>query len=293
MNSRELWEALGEVEDRYLNLVDAPSKENYEMKRTLTRKSVTVLVAAVICISILTVTALAAGWIPGIFRALTEKEPAEQPLFEAAAQANANAQPESQQIPYLDYSKFTLFERYYDGETILLGYDMSLMLPEPVVGYTPTPEEMEYIRSYTEFASPEEDKTENIRRIDAHLREILSEEAYQSAMAQMEKDGYICIMTHEVFVGDHIYVNDADIGEVLSEEVGNMRYDYETEEGSCIRLNPLPEAGRNQNSVKVTLKIKSHESYEYFDAEGRTLVFKADNHKEEPMDFVLENTNRA
>ncbi len=291
MNSRELWEIFNDVEDRYLTLVDDPQKEKTEMKRYFTRKTFTTLAAAVICISMLAVTALAAGWIPGIFRSMAEKEPAEQALFEAAANANAEARPEIQDIPYLDYSKFTLFERYYDGETILLGYDMSLMLPEPAVGYIPSAEEMEYIQENTQYPIPNESKDDNLRRIDLYLQDILSEDAYQQARNLMEKNGCVCVTTHTVFVGDHIFVNGADIGEVLSEEVGNMRYDYETEEGSCIRLNPLPEAGRNQEAVTVTLKIKSHESYEYFDLEGHTLVFKTDNHKEEPMDFTLENGN--
>ncbi len=291
MNGKELFEILNDVEDRYLSSVDAPEKENDTMKQNYIRKPITFFIAAAICVSILTVTAFAAGWVPGIFQALAEKEPYEQELFEAAAQANTDAQPEMKEISHLDFSKFTLFERYYDGETILLGYDMSLILPEPSIGYVPSDEEMEFIKQQTAFPGPEENPEANIDAFKQYLHDILSEEAYVQAWSSMEENGYVCVMTHNVFIGDHIYVNGADIGEVLSMEVGNMRYDYETEEGSCIRLNPLPEAGRNQEQVTVTLKLKSSERYEYFDMEGHSLAFKFDNHQEELMDFTLENVN--
>ncbi len=292
MTSRELYEAFNEVEDRYLNFADAPEKEKTEMKHHYTRKAVTFLIAAAICVSILAVTALAAGWVPGIFRALAEKESTDQSLFEAAAQANTEAQPEMKDISHLDLSKFTLFERYYDGETILLGYDMSLILPEPSVGYVPSDEEMEFIKQQTAFPVPEANPDADIDAFKRYLHDILSEEDYKQALESLDANGYICLMTHNVFIGDHIYVNGADIGEVLSEDVGNMRYDYETAEGSCIRMNPLPEAGKNQDQVTVTLKVKSHESYEYFDLQGHSLVFKSDNHQEELMDFTLDNVNK-
>ncbi len=280
MNGKELFCIMNEVDDRYLSFADDPTKEQTQMKHTFTRKTFTLLAAVLVCVSMLAVTAMASGWLPGIFRSMAEKEPADQTLYEAAAQANSEALPESQEIPYLDYSNFILFERYYDGETILLGYDMSLMLPEPVVGYTPETEEFnkikEEIQSYNSVAD---------------LRQLFSEDAYTKAQQIMEEAGYVCIVAYDVWVGDHIYVNGTDIGEVLSETVWSMREDYETEEGSCIRLNPLPEAGRDQDSVTVTLKIKSCQQYWYFDTEGNCLLFKTDDHQEELMDFVLENAN--
>lgn len=285
MKSKELFESIGYVEDRYLNMVDTLEKETFEMKfeskHVIRRKSVTILIAAVISVSILATTALAAGWIPGIFSAMAEEAPENQALYSAAAEANTNAVAEDRDIKRFDTSKFILFERYYDGETILLGYDMSLMLPKATVGYIPDPETMQSIQ----------EEIANYYSVGLSLKELCGD-AYDQAMDIMEKDGYVCVVAYDAYVGDHILVNGHDIGEVLSEEVWSMREDYEVEEGSCILLNPLPEAGRNQDSVTVTLKIKSSEQYWYFDQENNCCLFKTDGHQEELMDFVLKNVNK-
>ncbi len=314
MKSKALFNALNDVDDRYLDLVDAQEKEIKNMdkfqKRPVRRKSITFLIAAVVCVSILATTALAAGIIPGIFQAMKDEIPEEKELFEAAAQANTNAAPEVIEVsdPQLDFTQFTLFERYYDGETILLGYDLSAIMPEPLVGYTPENDDWSTIKVVEDFSKvawenppdwekdpvPENSMKENFpeggRRMDTMFHSILSPEAYEKAWQMLREDGQVCVRTHDLFVGDHIYVNGADIFEVLSETVWSMREDYEVEEGSCIRLNPLPEAGQNQEEVTVTLKIKSIEWYLYMDIEGNT-YYGTGNPQTTPIEFTLENVN--
>ncbi len=312
MNSRELFEGFQYVEDRYLTIADNLEKEIMQMKRNQKRpKSISILIAAAICASILATTALAATMIPGIFRAMQEQHPEEEALYSAAAQANTDALAEVKEVPdtQLDFTRFTLFERYYDGETILLGYDLSAIMPEPLVGYVPENGDWSAVKVMEDFASvawehpqPWEGNpvTENAlaenfpagaQRMDIMFQAILSPEAYDQAWKMLRENGYVCVRTHDFFVGDHIYVNGADIFEVLSETVWSMREDYEVEEGSCIRLNPLPEAGRNQDSVTVTLKIKSSERYWYLDMEGNT-YYGTGSHQTNEIDFTLDNVTK-
>ena len=64
MKSKELFEAIGYIDERYLDMIDAPETEMYSMKdshkRLLSRRTLSIMLAAVICISLLTVTAVAA-----------------------------------------------------------------------------------------------------------------------------------------------------------------------------------------------------------------------------------------
>ena len=148
MNSKLLYEAIGYADDHYLDLADEFLTEPVREKQvhTLKRRTLMSLLAAIICISLLAATAVATGWIPGLFDALKEKYPEDEELFEAAAQANTEAVPEIAVIPEMDLSKFVLLERYYDGETILLGYDLEKILPEPVVGIEPEEAMLKNIR---------------------------------------------------------------------------------------------------------------------------------------------------
>ena len=239
------------------------------------------MIAAVICISLLATTAFASGWVPGIFNAMKEVSPKDEALYNAAAQANTDAVPEDRNIQASDTSKFILFERYYDGETILLGYDMSFMLPKATIGYVPDTETMDQIQK----------EIESLYSMGPSLKELCGD-SYEEALNIMERDGYVCVAAYDAYVGDHILVNGHDISEVLSEEVWSMREDYEVEEGSCILLTPLPEATRNQDSVTVTLKLKASKQYWYFDNENNCCLFKTDSHQEELFDFVIENVNR-
>ena len=133
MRSQTLFEAFSYIDDRYLDIAESPVRESSDAKqnsgRSTVRKTVSLLLAAAICVSLLAVTAVAAGWLPGLFNTLKEAYPYDEELFEAAAQANTDAVPEVLEIPYLDLSKLVILERYFDGETILVGYDLDAVLP--------------------------------------------------------------------------------------------------------------------------------------------------------------------
>ena len=140
MKETQLYEAFSYVDDKYLDMVDTLQKEQTEMKEKTTvlsfRKAITFILAAAFCVSILGITAMAAGWIPNIFKTAQKEYPIAEDVLEEAIQAiqTQPQQPEVVQIPEMDLSKLTLFERYYDGEKILLGYDLDAIIPAPVAG---------------------------------------------------------------------------------------------------------------------------------------------------------------
>ena len=61
MNGKNLFRALEYVDDRYLDMVDAAAQEATDMKQKhfSGRKTILYILAAVICVSLLTVTAAA------------------------------------------------------------------------------------------------------------------------------------------------------------------------------------------------------------------------------------------
>lgn len=292
MNGKGLFEAFSYVEDRYLDMVDDPEKETNMMKRkpVILRKAVAVLVAAVICVSLLSVTAFAAGWVPGFFNALKERFPQDAELFEAAGQANADAIPEILEIPNLDLSQFVLLEQYFDGETILIGYNLDIVLPDPAIGIEPDTELMKEIQNSSPItttswsdsehwlAEPDTDNaikynlSTDAAEMDRMLKGTLSAADYQKTWELMEKQGYVCIAVRDAWLGDHIWINGVDTVEAYMESNAySDRTDYTTELGNCIRLEPLPEDVRMQDQISVTLNVRSSVNYWYMtiDGEGR------------------------
>lgn len=325
MTGRELYEAIGQIDDRYLEIVDAPNKEDTNMiqKHFSVRKAVTYILAAAICISILAVTAMAVGWIPNIFLSLKEQYPEDQELFEAAATANATVEPITfpVEIPEVDASKLTLFEKYYDGQTILLGYNLEEIIPAPVVGYALDEALLQEIKSdpgsyaftyaedendsvdnllaegvidqkdyeeilngRTDYAKKYDLRNENNIMMDHRLKEMLAEEAYEAFWNQLVSNGSCCVVMQSIYIGDHKYVNGEDI-----RDPNEMR-EYETDAGSCLRLEALPEVGQDQQSVTVDLKLKSSTVYWYMELEGHAYMKYVPN-QEQIISFTLENVN--
>lgn len=329
MNSRELYEAFTYVEDIYLDMADAPKKEQIEMKkRYLGRRVFTVLVAAAICVSLLAVTAMAAGWIPNIFASVKASNAKEQEVLAAAAQATQAYEPEIVTVPEIDFTQFTLFERYYDGETILLGYDLSKVMPEIVVGFQPDDALLTQIKALPRWqqASPlgqEHDildenyalgyiteesyqgalasRTEYAKQyrlnkywqivMDRQMKDTLSSEQYERFWRILLENGACCVaIPQKPFVSDHTYINGTDCGEVLGPDCGSFRSDYSTDIGDCILLNPIPDSTRNLHSVDVTIRLKSGWHYWYMELDGDVYEKYIPNDTYDAT-FTIENIN--
>lgn len=333
MKSKKLFEAIGYIDDRYLDMVDTPEKENFEMKsqhqHSYVRKSITFLIAAAICVSILAVTAMAAGWIPNIFAAVKPAFPEDEEILEAAIGATHEQTVETVSVPEIDFTQFTLYERYYDGESILLGYDLSKIMPEPVVGYVPEGElkeklmEMpeyqraahpdltddtleqrvelgiytqeqyeEILNNRSEYAKKHDLRKEYQIQMDWDMKNNLSPEQYETFWKVLEETGSCCVaIPSEPWVADHISVNNADCGEVLGPDCWNFRTDYETEVGNCILLNPLPEAAQDKETVTVELTLRSGWFYWYMELDG-DVYCHFENAPTYETAFTLENVNK-
>lgn len=300
MKAKKLYEAFGYIDDWYLDVVDAPQKETTEMKKETrhisARRTLTLILAAALCISILAVTAMAAGWIPGLFNALKEKYPQDEELFEAAAQANSASVPEIFVIPQLDLSQFVLLEQFFDGETILIGYNLDIILPEPTVGVEPNSDLMEKIKNgypITSTAWSEQQSwqiqpvTDNAIKyelaadaseMDSMLKGTLSEDAYQKVWDHMENQGYVCIAVRDAWLGDHILINGVDTIEAFMESNAYAdRTEYTSDIGNCIRLESLPEDVRNKDRITITLNVRSSVNYWYMDLDGNGRIYYDDS----------------
>lgn len=296
MRSQKLYEAFSYIDDWYLDIADTSHAEVKEMKHNTLKRTVMIAIAAAVCVSLLAVTAAAAGWIPGLFYALKELYPQDEKLFNAAAQANTDAVPEIIQLPQLDLSQFVLLEQYFDGETILIGYDTNIELPEPAVGFEPDSDLLDKIRNGTRMTEMSwsnteswhtEPDTENAVKyrfpedgieMDRMLKATLSDQAYQTAWELMEKQGYVCIAVRDAWIGDHLLINGVDTVEAYLESNAYAdRTEYTSDLGKCIRLEPLPENIRTQEQITVTLNVKSSVSYWYMDMSGEGRVYFDDS----------------
>jgi len=331
MNGRQLYEAIGLIDERYLDMVDASEKETMRMKRKhfSARKAVTYFLAAAICISILTVTAMAAGWIPNIFAAVKPSSKEDAAVLEAAIQATQVQEPETVTVPEIDFTQFTLFERYYDGESILLGYDLNKIMPKTIVGFQPDSQLLAQIKElprWMQARNPEQTddnldnmyaqgfiteevyqgtldcRTENAKLygldrywqiiMDSQMKEHLSAEHYDKFWDILLEDGACCVaIPQKAFVADHIYINGTDCADVLGPDCGSFRSDYSTDLGECILLNPIPESTRKLDTVDISIRLKSGWHFWYMELDGDVYEKYVPNDAYDAT-FTLENVNK-
>ena len=307
MKEKQLWDAFGAIDERYLEIAE---KTTAPQRRISLRRTAGLILAAAICLSLLAVTAVAAGWVPSIFELLQEQFPQET-VYAQAAQASQAQIPEVVELPKMDASKFVLSQSYYDGQTILLGYNLEEMLPEPVVGYQVdeallreikgTSQSFEGIdrKTYEENFGPlpeyvqEHSMKRDALAMEGELRQILSPEAYEKMWKLLLQNGSVCVVTQDLFVGDHKLVNGVDTIAAMADNPGAIGMtDVYTEAGTCLYLNPLPEAAQNQSSVTVELKVKSGFQYWYLELEGHGYWAYAPN-QEQIVSFTLENVQET
>ncbi len=271
MKSEKLLDAFNYVEDQYLELVEIPSQKRISLK-----KKAVVLIAAVVCISILSVTAIAK--LPSVFQYLMQLDPQDAPLYEAAEEANKDWEPEPVELPQLKEADLVISQKYYNGKTVLLGLDVKAVEGDPVIGFEPDELLLKQIQAFGETppaeATPEAydeiPYPRYARSMAASLRRNLTPDQYKKVQKCMEKTGHCCVVSQNVFVGDHILVNGTDM--MATYDVEQNAYagitEGSTPAGEAIRLEPLPENAQNQQEVTVQLNIKSSLTYWYLDTDG-------------------------
>ena len=271
MNSKKLLEAFTYVEDSYLEAAEKPVR-----KRTSFKKRAFVLIAAAICVSALSITAIAE--LPSVFQYLKQMDPEDAPLYEAAEAANQDREPEPVELPQLKEASLIVNEKYYNGETILLGLDVKAVEGVPAVGYEPDTDLMRQIRSMgmkpSALIPPDTPQEVPYPRyagaLAAELQHSLTPDQYTRFQQCMEQTGHCCVVFRDAYVGDHIHVNGTDMMATYDMEVNSSAGISEgfTPAGEVIRLDPLPENAQNQDQVTVELKISSGLIYYYLDMEG-------------------------
>lgn len=325
----ELYEAFSYVDDKYLDIAEAPFVSHQASHHFTLRRTISITLAAAICISILAVTAVAAGWIPNIFAAVEPSFREDAVILEAAVEATLEQEVEAVSVPEIDFTQFTLYERYYDGESILLGYDLSKVTPELIVGYQPDAQMLETIKEvprWKQAAHPDQ-KDDNLETMyaqgfiteeaylgvlemktdyakqyglekhwqivtDYEMKKTLSAEQYEKFWDILLKTGSCCVaIPTQPWVGDHILVNGTDFGEFIGPGLpGNFRTDYTTEVGNCIVLNPIPESTRNLDSVDVEISLRSSWQYLYMELDGDVYERYVQNPPYQAT-FTLKNVN--
>ena len=274
MSSKKLLDAFNYVDDKYLQMEEAPRKKPLNLRK----KGVGLLAAAII-VSLLTGTAIAG--LPTVFDYMKELDPEDQTVYQEALEANQNWEPEPVELPGLKDISLVVSQKYYNGETILLGLDLKALENEPAIGLEPDDLLMKELRCDTNRiqAKVYEDEDWDIpypryaRYIAAQLRHELTAEQYQKVTEYMEHTGHCCVAIRDVYVGDHIQVNGTDMMSTIDMNGDTGRTDAATSAGEGIRLNPLPKSARNQDSVTVTLDIKTGLTYYYLDMEGHGFTY--------------------
>ncbi len=295
MNSRDLYEAIGRIDDRYLDFTEDTNMKHFNMRKTLIAA-----LAACLCLCLLTGTAMAAGWIPNIFKSVPDMP---QTIIDGAVQTDQTDGP--------DWSKLTVTEQFYDGRELAIGFTWDKSIPAPRANvelraeqiarakypagnyyatYTDSPngiETLDYLKEIDYFPAEDvqdilDNRSEKAKEhdlqnwsailLDWQLKELLSPEDYAAFWQQLEATGSATAMCYNVYIGDHIYVNGADMFELLNtpgREPGDSGILQEdTDKGSVIRLTALPEAARDKDSVTVELKVKCSAVYYYMELDG-------------------------
>lgn len=297
MKNEKLLDAFNYVEDQYLAMEENPKKRVLPLK-----KRAVLLIAAVICVSLLTVTAVAQDWIPSVFQYLKEQNPEDAPLYEAADRANLGKPSEPVELPEMKEASLVVKQKYYDGETILFGLDLQAVAGEPAIGFQPDAELLKEIRvrgnSWSMPPAYEEAQIDGYFLYPRYagcmawrLQQKLTPEQFEAVKVQMEQTGHCCVVFQSVNFGDHILVNGVDMMETY--DIVDNPYIGITEDrtpvGQAIRLNPLPEAAQNQEQVTVELPISSSYDYWYLEADGHAYEFRKFRQRQTAT-FTIDNS---
>ena len=129
--------------------------------------------------------------------------------------------------------------------------------------------------------------------MEGELRQILSPEAYEKMWQLLLQNGSVCVVTQSLYLSDHALVNGIDTVTTLDYNTGMIGMTgIQTETGTCLYLNPLPDAGQNQSSDTVEQKVKSGFQYWYLELEGHGYKAYALN-QEQSISFTLDNVQET
>ena len=237
-------------------------------------------------------------------------------VYEAAEEYMSSTQPapEVAELPEFHNSRLTLSERYYDGETLLLGLNFEQAVPGIVVGFEADEALMEqmtnvaffhnvkgndnldfllsegmqqdiyddYLNRRSSYAKEHDLRHQSAITLDWMLQNELSAEEYRKAWEMLTEDGHICVVESSVFISDHILMDDGtDLG------INNQN---STDNGIFIEADNLPDKARGLGSLNIKLKVRNVRTYYYMEL-GGPAYYCTELVGETLVPFSVENAN--
>jgi len=238
-------------------------------------------------------------------------------VYDSASEYMNSAQPspEAVQLPKFHDSSLILSERYYDGETLLLGINFEQQNPGLTIGYEPDAELMErmnnvaffhdvkgnddldvllsegmekdiynsFLENRSDFAKKHDLRHQSAITLDLMLQSKLSSEEYEKACQMLERDGHICVVESSVFISDHILMDDGtDLGINGQENL---------EKGIFIEAADLPEKAKGLDRLNIQLKVKNVLSYYYWEL-GCPVYYCTELADETLLPFSIDNATK-
>lgn len=248
IDEREIRQAM----DRRMSALEASAERRAAIRRRvgeeepIVRRKMTASVAFALALMLaLTGAALAVG-LSNLFEYFGRND---ERLAVIADQATpATQQPGRVDSEKLGHSVGTIHNVYYDGQTLLVAYSMENT--RRVEAYTPTEEQLK---------NAEKEQV-------AYIPEALNEEEERiiGEYAAKVKKGEPCgLAIYTVYAADHSYADGIDLGCEMTERenegpdgVRYMLREYGT---------PLPEALRDRDFLTVSMTLREHITYLWFD----------------------------
>ena len=224
---------------------------NNVVKRT--RKTSTILIAAVLIAALLTGTAYATGIAQSIFGAMKGVYIGDDESKYETIDSFSNKEETSVTIPELNGSRFTLSQSYYDGEQLMLGYTLDAITKPAEFGFGPGSDGFDELINCEEF-SPQ-------LLTPAYLKEKLTVGEYAQFEKALEETGSAGVVFYNRYVSDHVTLADGtDIGPYIDTVLDNGVYlEFET---------PLADEAQNQDELQILIKINTSIYYYFQDSTG-------------------------
>lgn len=327
MKEKSLLEAFQYVDDRYLDEAAFAVEKTAPVRRA--HRRLLPLAAAAALLLALGTAAYATGH-PSIFGSMKKltTDPAEMAYYEAAKQSAADQEEKNLPIPGFDLSALTLYESYYDGENLLLGFRIDEAVPAPTVGYEPSAEQLEQMKdipgNYAFTYSDDPDDS-----LDHELARFSRVDDVQYGISQQEYDQWMEGRSENAKAADLRNENNIMMDLRLKEMLAPADYDRfwqllrekghacaviqslspgdhvrladgtelgapgwtDVEDGSCLEIRPVAEAARDRDSLDLRFTIYGYTEYWYMELDGHAYILY-DRDDGTQLSFTVENVSR-
>ena len=126
--------------------------------------------------------------------------------------------------------------------------------------------------------------------LDAFLEETLSAPEYEALWQVLERDGAACVVTRDVYLGDHMFVDGMDVAAMGTEVASGTFVEAQTKDGYTDQLSAdLPEELQDLDELHIQLKVKGDPVYYYMTLDGRAYTLREQG-EEQFVPFTIPNS---